>query len=158
MNSLTELPWDIQQILLQFLTEQCPISFIMLSHVNKSYHLLTTNLVFKCKLPIKRQVECHEIASKGYLSVLKWAHSLKYKWNAQTCINAAHHGHLDVLKWARSKKCKWSNEVCSQAALNGHLHIIKWAKLNGCIMGKDTLENAAQRGNLNILKWAHKNK
>src|SRR5579859_936134 len=122
MNTLITLPFDIQSILLQFLIEICSVSFVMLSYVTKSYHVLTTQSVLKNSLKIKRRVECHEIALRGYLTVLKWARSLNYNWNAWTCINAALNGHLDVLKWARSKGCKWCNQVSSAAALNGYLH------------------------------------
>src|SRR5579872_143163 len=100
MNSLVNLPYDIQPILVQMLSEICPISFVMLSHVSKTYYRLTSNLILQTNSLIKRKVECREIALRGYLSILQWARSQRYQWDTEVYSNAAWNGHLNVLKWA----------------------------------------------------------
>ncbi len=93
------------------------------------------------------------IASRGYLSLLKWAHKQKYLWDGSTCAYAARAGHLDVLQWARLQGCPWDKYTSIEAALNGHLEVLKWAYEQGCSWNKRSIcAHAAKSGNLQMLR------
>src|SRR5271154_1059478 len=62
-------------------------------------------------------------AKGGYLSLLKWARSKKYRWNEDICTISAYQGHLEILQWARGNGCPWNALTCNMAAWNGQLDV-----------------------------------
>ena len=107
-------------------------------------------------------IDCDEIAYRGHLEVLQWAHANgcpTIKLDSM-CMNAAIGGHLEVLKWARANGWSWGNTL-SLAAEGGHLKIMQWALTNGCPLDRpcedETCSMAAKGGHLEVLKWARDN-
>lgn len=96
---------------------------------------------------------CHYAAALGYLDVLKWAKSKKYRMNGTTCDCAAAGGHINVLIWLRENGCKWSNHTCEEAIRHNHLDVLKWLVRNGCPLSRETATIAAEQNNLEALKY-----
>jgi hypothetical protein len=149
LQMLNDLLDDIQGILMNKL---CDISLIMLCLVNKKYHNLVSKYGINNKT--KRILTCHEIASKGYLEILKWARKNKYEWNVSICTYAAHGGHLPILKWLKKKGYHTKKKICYVAAKDGKVNILKWAK-----QGKknywdfEICHIAAMNDQIELLKW-----
>jgi hypothetical protein len=149
---LTDLYDDIQGVLLQKLDNT---TLIMLLHVNKKYYELVSK--YRKINSLRRNLFCEEIASDGYLEVLKWARENGYDWNSWTCVSAAENGDLEMLVWARENGCDWDSSTCYYAAKNGHLEVLKWAIKNGCEWNINICYLAVINGHLEVLKWAREN-
>ena len=100
---------------------------------------------------------CEQMARKGNLELLKYAHENGCPWDRSTCSSAAQNGHLECLKYLHENGCPWDDWTCSSAAFNGHLECLKYAHEIGCPWGVYTCSNAAENGHLECLKYAHEN-
>jgi hypothetical protein len=153
---LTDFPEDIQGVILHKLDN---VSIIMLCHVNKNYHQIVSSWAIKNK--VNRYLELHEIASCGYLEVLKWAYEHEKGYGPscddRICTNAAKNGHLEVLKWVRINDFPWDASVCSLAARNGNLEVLRWAKENGCKLNANTYISAVTWNHVEMIKWLEEN-
>jgi hypothetical protein len=103
------------------------------------------------------ETTCEEAARKGYLEVLKWAHTNGCPWNKRTCEAAAEGGHLNVLEWARGNGCPWDDGTTAIAARAGHLKVLRWARANNCPWNATTCAAAAEGGHLEVLQWLRAN-
>ena len=128
MNSFDRIPLDPIQLLLDFLYKECGVSFAILSYVANFWYKQTgiyirsiggTSLYLYGKR--NREIVCHEIASKGYSRVLKWAREIGCQWDNSTCNGAARGGHLELLQWVIQEGCTWNNAAGVSAARGGHL-------------------------------------
>src|ERR1700677_2011687 len=115
---------DIFNVLLNILRID-NISFVMLAVSNKDLHTIMSS--YGIKNNIRRYLICANIASLGYLDVLKYARDCGYMWDRFTCANAAYRGHLELLKYAHENGCPWDSLTCETAAEHGHLDILKYA-------------------------------
>ena len=97
---------------------------------------------------------CEQMARKGNLELLKYAHENGCPWDKDTCSEAAYHGHLECLKYAHENGCPWDESTCSAAAEKGHLECLKYAHENGCPWDERTCKWAAYYGHLECLKYA----
>jgi hypothetical protein len=96
------LPNDPLNVLLEVIYRECPIALCMLSHTNhRMSHIIFIYFPYL-------QITCHQIASKGYLNILKWAHSNGYHWDYLTCYYATIYDRLDVLEWILENGCEWN--------------------------------------------------
>jgi hypothetical protein len=146
-TTIDSIQWEILRIIFQFLP--------------KWYRPLVG---FTCrkwrsillKLP-RNELNCDDIASVGWINVLKWAREHGCHWDEGTCAWAAVGGHLDVLKWAREHGCPWDEQTCSAAAGGGHLEVLQWAREHDCPWDRWTCWAAVARGHLEVLKWAREN-
>jgi hypothetical protein len=109
---------------------------------------------------IKRNYEM--AASKGHLSVLKWAHNNKVKLGLDIFLTAARYGHLDILQWGLQEnllefeKLHVRSAVGLSAARYGHLPILKWwhPHYKGYFeQDPNPFLEACAEGHLDILKW-----
>ena len=95
---------------------------------------------------------CLWTASMGYLSLLKWARNLKYRWDVKPCaIAAAKGGHRNVLKWMKKQGCDWHIKIFAAAANGGHLELLKWLKENGCPSPKNICSKAVCHPE--VMRW-----
>lgn len=98
-----------------------------------------------------------QVAHRGWIGILKWAHAQGCPWDERTCEEAAGQGHLEILQWARAQGCPWNKWVCAIAAKGGHLEIVQWAKENGCPWDKDLVCCYARRPgrsyNKKLMEW-----
>jgi len=103
------------------------------------------------------EMKCHDAASYGWLSALRWPREHGCPWDEQTCSEAAAGGHLEVLRWAREQRrpCRWYVWTCTNAALFDHFDVLQWARGQSppCPWDNTTCLRAAANGNLEMLKW-----
>src|SRR5579872_4120649 len=150
--TLEHSPDDIWKVLLNVLN--CVITMVSLSHTSKTIKRRVVRFAISNK--ISWSLKCSDIATKGYLNVLKWARELGCQWNPDTCANAALHGHLEVLSWAIKNGCRRGSRICPNASQNGHFHILEWAHKNhyfNSITFEGCFFVAANAGRLDILIW-----
>ena len=119
---------------------------------------------------------CHYLAGKGYLDVLKWLYNKGNIRHSQLLTSVSHkhftdagsdwtlpiktatqsaakNGQLEVLKWLRDQDAEWDETICRDAAKNGHFELLKWSYENGCPWNKDVTMFAAQNNQTEIVKW-----
>ena len=140
---LLVLPPELVNLIIELIGKESSSTIKVMPHINKTFYGLVSRYASINK--ISRRLKCHEIASEGYLEVLKWARENGCDWNSDTCSFAADNGHLEVLKWARENGCKWNFETCRCAALNGHIEVLKWARENGCDWDSKTEKFAKEK-------------
>lgn len=157
----------------------CSVTFVMLTLTSKFIKRRVTR--FAKINRIKWSFNCENIASTGYLEVLKWALSHGHSWDKSASIKAAKYGHL--LKRSLNDKFEVS-EVGSMNSLK-HLPDDVWIALLNVINCRITMvtlshtckiikrqvvrfailnkipwslkcSDIAAKGYLNILKWARK--
>jgi hypothetical protein len=152
MDSLETLPQDILTKLFDNFLDDHYISHFILYCTSKILRRIVSKYVIQKQIP--RTLECHQIASKGYLNVLKWAVDSGYPVdNSQVCSEAALHGHFEVLEWVCSEGYLWDSQTTTNATKGGHFHILKWTVERGCPVDCNTSLVAAEFGHLEILKW-----
>ena len=71
MNLLEVLPEDVVIVLIEILSRTSKVSIIVLAYVNKLCYKISRKCAIQNK--INRTLHCHEIATEGFLEVLKWA-------------------------------------------------------------------------------------
>jgi hypothetical protein len=133
---------------------------VILSYVLDHTQLVlsfTSKLLHSYIIHDKQKISTRDVAGKGYLNLLLWLDSLKYKISNCVPHNAAMYGHLHILEWITTKK-KYTlgRDVMEIAATHGHLHILEWyyqKKPDAC---QGIVRYAIENGHLHILKWAHK--
>ena len=155
MDSLETLPQDILTRLLADFLKDRYISHFMLSCTSSRLHLIVSKYANERQIP--RELNCHLIASQGYLNILKWARYNGYSWDRRTCAEAARNGHFEVLQWACYAGCEWNSDTTINAAESGRLDILMWAKSWGCPISDEICFSATKHGHLEILKWAREN-
>lgn len=154
MDSLETLPLDIFTRLFDDFLDDHYIGLFMLSCTSHRLHQIVSRYAIQMKIPCK--LECHLIASHGYLNILKWAHKNGYTWDHRTYAQAALHGHFKVLKWARKKGCEWDIDTPAAAAEGGHLEILDWAIGQDCPKEDLIIRSCAiKHGHLCILIWTN---
>lgn len=152
MNSLEALPLDVQMIIIDIIFGMCSISHLMFSGVSHRFSKLVSAYAFQHQIP--RTLECHQIASRGYLNILKWAIDCGYPVDQpRVCSESALHGHFEILKWACYKGYQWNVDTTTNAAKGGYFHILKWAVEWGCPIDQTASLAAAEFGHLEILTW-----
>jgi len=152
MDSLETLPLDIFTKLFNDFLDEHFIGLFMLSCTSHRLHQVAFQYAIYLEIP--RKLECHRIASKGYLNILKWARYNDYSWDHRTCAEAARNGHFEVLKWVREQGCGWGIDTPNAAASGGHLEILKWALTQDCPKEELTIRSSAIKHNhLHILNW-----
>lgn len=52
-----------------------------------------------------------EIASRGNLEMLQYAHEHGVPWNEYACLEAAENGHLECLRYAHEHGCPWDESI-----------------------------------------------
>ena len=75
----------------------------------------------------------------------------------RAAADMASKGYLEVLKWLRDNGCEWNEDVCAEAAQSGHMNVLRWAHQNGCPADERVAESAAETGRQDMLLWAIKN-
>jgi hypothetical protein len=156
MNSIIDLPLDIQVLLFEVLNNTCNISFRMLQHINKFYRQQTTNFMISHRIS-NIKIDFETVVSKGYLGILKWFNPGNYRISDIMCYCAARNGHLPILKWAI--KTGWeptTSKFYVFAAKGGHVNILDWAASikGGLWMCEDEIYRYGVRYNhLEVLKW-----
>jgi hypothetical protein len=152
MDYFGTLPLDIFFELFNDFLNDDYISHVMLSCTSHRLHQIVSHYADQMK--ISHKLECYQIASRGYLNILKWAHQNGYTWDHRTCAQAALHGHFEILKWAREKDCDWDIDTPAAAAEGGHLEILKWSITQNCPKEDLIIRlSAIKHNHLHILKW-----
>ncbi len=70
-------------------------------------------------------------------------------------VIATRMGQLDILKWLHSIDFKFEKYHIFSAIENNHMEILKWLISINCIMSEFTMEYAVQCGNLEIINYLH---
>jgi hypothetical protein len=99
------------------------------------------------------------VATRGWLSVLQWAHANGCRLNEATCSGAAQAGHLEVLQWARGVGCPWDSADCAtRARLGRHWPLLQWVHgVSGCDIDQETCTQAAAHNRQDVVAWARGN-
>ena len=162
MDSILELPEDIFALLIEAIQKSSSISLVVFAHVSKFCYQISRSCAFKYN--IQKNLSYYEVASEGFLEILKWQFYKWNKWRAYgrnfeptICKGAARNGHLHILTWARENGFGWDSNICLEAAINGRLDVLQWARDNNYEWKFDICTIAARHGHLEILKWARSN-
>ena len=83
--------------------------------------------------------------------IVKWARSIGYPWDEDTCTTAAGCGRIEILQWARANGCPYNEDTCAAAAKAGRLDILQWLHANDWPWDEWTCMRAAENGYLEIL-------
>lgn len=72
------------------------------------------------KVPCNDETICRDIADKGHLDMLIYAHTNGFLWDKSTCIAAAENGHVDCFRYAIENSCPFNIDECLDAAIRGY--------------------------------------
>jgi hypothetical protein len=117
------------------------------------------------KWAIKKKYQVNDFVSKeasNNKEILIWLIDNGYKISTLALNNIAKKGDLDLLKYAHGKNTEINSLVAWGAAEFGHLHILKWMIYDINVDFKENEEYwtcswAAHGGKLDVLKWLRDN-
>ena len=191
-QSLGTLPVELLYIILKEASDSSEgVMAIVCKSVCKTWRDVLLRYVFPRNDAIRSLLAMpalfsQNVASFGWLPILKWARGLGCGWDEWMITAAAREGNLEMLKWARAQGCPWHwkrlNVVAAReghmevlkwarengksallhwkatkvAASRGHLEVLKWLRAKGCPYHKKGFQEAAKQGHLKLLKWIHK--
>src|SRR5579872_1237599 len=132
MATRSDLVHEIYSVLLPIMHARCTIALITFSQVNKFFHRKVAS--YARENSIRRQIKPADLATMGYLKLLKEAAKYGKQINYYDVSSiAALYGHLHILKWIKTcdnQVIKLNSDICNYGALRGHIHILDWAWLH----------------------------
>lgn len=170
------LPIEVMVRTMTFLTE---LDLVIMMYVCKQTKKASVKILETDRVSLQYVVLTDLAAQAGYLSVVQWLCSLKYKFRPSACVAAARGGHSTILEWLRVKGCKedyrthemaakyghfellhqahFKNQVnpriCAYAAIHGKIDVIEWLHSNGYTWDYGTVYQAAKYGHMELLQW-----
>jgi hypothetical protein len=96
---------------------------------------------FRILFRYDKETICCELAYRGMIDCLKYAHENGFSWDKNVCVVASKNGHLDCLIYAHENGCPWTEKTSYMAYVFEHFDCLNYAIENGCPFDDDILND-----------------